>query len=86
VVLLVINNDRRGSHSLKLPVASERYMLDAANLQDATVRLNGRAIALGANDELPRFAGAPTAAGSITFAPATITFLAIPTAGNAACR
>jgi heparanase len=86
VVLLVINNDRRASHSLKLPVASERYMLDAANLQDATVRLNGGVLALGANDELPRFGGAPTAAGSITFAPATITFLAVPTAGNAACQ
>jgi len=28
----------------------------------------------------------PTPAGTLTFAPATITFLAVPTAANSACR
>jgi hypothetical protein len=37
-------------------------------------------------DDLPRIAGVTTAAGTITFAPATITFLGIPTVANSACR
>jgi hypothetical protein len=86
VVLLAINNDRDSPRSLTLPLASERYVLDAGNLQDAAVRLNGGVLALGANGELPRIVGAPTAAGIIALAPATITFLAMPTGGNVACR
>jgi hypothetical protein len=68
------------------PTTSERYTLDAANLQDATVRLNGSALGLSALDDLPRITGAPTLAGALSFAPATITFLAVPTAANNACR
>jgi Glycosyl hydrolase family 79, N-terminal domain len=86
VSLLIINNDRDARHSLMLPVTSERYTLEAASLQDTTVRLNGVALRLGARDDLPHIEGAPTAAGSQTFAPATITFLTVPTALNKACQ
>jgi heparanase 1 len=48
--------------------------------------LNGNELRLGANDALPSLAGAPTAAGEVAFAPATITFVALPVAGNSACR
>jgi hypothetical protein len=86
VGLLVINTDRDAARALKLASASERYTLDAANLDDGTVRLNGRALELGANDGLPEITGLPTPAGMLAFAPATITFLAIPAAANRACR
>jgi len=86
VSLLIINTDRNAPHSLTLPTTSERYTLDAASLQDTTVRLNGRALRLSALDELPRIDGAQTAAGTLTFAPATITFLTTPAAGNNACQ
>ncbi|MDB5609724.1 MAG: hypothetical protein JWP25_6624 [Bradyrhizobium sp.] len=86
VSVLVINTDRTAPHALMLPTASVRYTLDAANLQDTDVRLNGSTLALAAGDELPPIAGAPTAADTIAFEPATITFLAIPAAGNGACR
>jgi len=86
VALLVINNDRNAARTLTLPEASERYTLDAASLQDGSVRLNGSQLALDAAGELPHLAGVKLAAGQITFAPATITFLAIPGAGNSACR
>jgi hypothetical protein len=86
VALLVINPDRNAPHSLMVPTASARYTLDAASLLDQRVRLNGSALALGAGDELPPVAGAPTISNSVAFAPATITFLAIPGAGNNACR
>lgn len=86
VALLVINTDRDAPHALTLADASERYTLDAANLQDGSVRLNGGPLALAADDKLPRLSSAPTAAGRVTFAPATISFLAIPEANNPACR
>lgn len=86
VGLLVINTDRDAARTLKLASASERYTLDTANLDDGTVRLNGRALELGRNDDLPEIAGLPTPSGMLTFAPATITFLAIPAAANRACR
>jgi heparanase 1 len=86
VALLVINTDRDAPHSLMLPTASLRYTLDAASLLDADVRLNGSKLALAAGDELPPIAGAPTPAQTVTFGQTTITFLAIPSAGNIDCR
>jgi len=86
VALLVINPDRDAPHALELPAASVRYTLDAANLLDEQVRLNGRQLLLSANDELPDTAGDPMPAGTVTFAPATISFLTVAAAGNPACR
>ena len=48
------------------------------------MHLNAVELALGTNDELPRFEPAVTAEGTISLAPATITFLAIPNASNPA--
>jgi hypothetical protein len=86
VSLLVLNTDRDAPQSLMLPMASVRYTLDAAGLLDADIRLNGTTLVLGPEDELPPLAGAPATASTMTFAPATIMFLAIPHAGNNACR
>ena len=86
VSLLVINTDRNAPHSLTLPTASVRYTLDAANLRDADVRLNGSTLVLDTKGELPPIAGAPTTFNTVTFERATITFLAVPAAGNSACQ
>jgi hypothetical protein len=88
VAMLVINTDKTTAHSLAVPKASERYTLSVggSDLQTKTVRLNGADLALGTNDALPALAGSQTAAGTSSFAPVTITFLAMPDAGNAACR
>jgi len=86
VVVLVINPDRNAPHSLRLATASLRYTLDAANPGDAEVRLNGRVLALGDGDALPALAGVPAAADKVSFAPASISFLAVPAAANQACR
>ncbi len=86
VSLLILNVDRSAPRTLRLPVASRRYALDAASLQDTTVRLNGLPLRLGSQHDLPRIAGAWTAAGVLTFAPASITFLTVPAAGNNACQ
>jgi hypothetical protein len=86
VTLLLINTDRIASRSMTLPGASERYTLDATSLRGTIVQLNGTTLALDARDELPPIEGLPTAAGTLTFAPATITYLTIAAAGNNACR
>jgi heparanase 1 len=86
VTLLVINTDRDAPHALVLPTASMLYVLDAVNPLDTRVRLNGNPLALGADDTLPSIPGAPTPAGPVTFAPATITFAVIQEAGNKACH
>jgi hypothetical protein len=86
VTLMVLNTDRNAPHALMLTDASERYTLDAANLQDGTVRLNGRTLELDHNGDLPRIVGVPLVAGAQTFAPATITFLTVSAAENRACR
>lgn len=86
VSLLVINNDRNAPRALSLPTTSMRYTLDAVELSAPEVRLNGRALKLGAGDRLPPMQGVPAEAGISTFAPATITFLAMPAAANGACR
>ena len=79
VTLLVINNDRDAPHQLTIARPAQRYTLDAASPGDGTVRLNGATLALVDADDLPRLAGVATPAGLVTFAPATITFLAVPT-------
>jgi heparanase len=86
VSLLVINTDRATSHELMLAGASLRYTLDAADLNDTEIRLNGRPLGLNARGGLPDIDGATVAAGAATFGPASITFLAIPAAKNSACR
>jgi hypothetical protein len=86
VALLVINNDEDAARTLSLPTAAQRYTLSASPLQSTRVRLNGAELTLGAHDELPDLAGVPAAAGDVSFEPATITFLAIPGAGNKDCK
>jgi hypothetical protein len=86
VTLLVINTERDAPHALMLSTASALYTLDAVNPLDARVRMNGTTLALGAGDTLPSIQGAPTPAGAVTFAQATISFVVIPEAANNACR
>ena len=86
VSLLIINTDRSATHALTFAAASLRYTLDATSLQASEVRLNGNPLALDPADQLPPMAGVAAAAGIVTFEPGTISFLAIPAAGNRACR
>lgn len=69
-----------------IPRSGERYTLSADRLEGTRVQLNGTALALGANDDLPSLAGVKAAAGAITLSPTTITFLALGEAGNSSCR
>jgi hypothetical protein len=85
VTLLAINTDRTTAVTLRLPAASERYTLSADDPQSADVKLNGTALELGPNDDLPRFAAVTSPPGSVEIGPATITFITVGDAKNPAC-
>lgn len=86
VALLAINADKASPHELTLTTKSARYTLNATDLLASTVQLNGVEIALTSAGDLPALSGAVQAAGQVSLAPASITFLAVPSAHNAACR
>jgi heparanase 1 len=86
VALLAINADRTASQELEVSAKSERYSLTAKDLMDNKVELNGSELNVNAEGDLPQLMSKAQAAGTVTFAPASITFLAIPNAGNASCR
>lgn len=85
VTLLAINLSRTDAATLKVPLASERYTLTAPQLESRNVMLNGKELALTAADELPAISGERTSSGPLTLPAASITFLKIPNAKNAAC-
>jgi heparanase len=74
------------SQTLRIPTPTSRYTLRSSDPQSWSVRLNGSELAWDQKGDLPRLAGASTAAGDVTFAPATISFLAALEAGNGGCR
>jgi hypothetical protein len=86
VALLAINADRNTAQSINLPAKSIRYILTSSDLMSPTVLLNGVELQLTPNGDLPSLNGAPQPPRSVSLSAASITFLAIPSAHNAACR
>jgi heparanase len=86
VVLLAINLNGAEAESVVLKVPAERYTLSAVKFDDARIQLNGRDLALAANDELPAIEGEHIPAGQIDLAPTSITFLAVADSGNKHCE
>jgi heparanase 1 len=62
------------------------YALTAPELQSRTVLLNGKELVLDAQDELPVIAAERLEGDRIALAPLSINFIALPQAGNRACR
>ncbi len=85
VAMLVLNTSRDAAQTLRIPIKSERYTLTAQVLKSNQVQLNGVDLKLGDGDALPNLNGVKTSAGNLTFAPASITFLALPLAHNPSC-
>jgi len=86
VVLLAINASEDQAETLELSTRAVRYTLTAKELTDRSVQLNGVELKLGTADALPALNGENKPKGSVTLAPRSITFLAMPGAKNAACR
>jgi heparanase 1 len=86
VTLLVINADRQRSVDFNMSTAGERYTLTAKQVEDTTVELNGKPLRLTSSGDLPQLEGEPVNAGRVRFAPTSITYLMIASAGNANCQ
>lgn len=85
IALVALNLDRTSEKRFTLPLSGKRYALTARNLMGETVEMNGRPLALAGNN-LPSIRPVPQAAGAVTLSPSSVTFIAIPKAGNPACR
>ncbi|MEO6091964.1 MAG: hypothetical protein ABIT04_02510 [Novosphingobium sp.] len=85
VALAAINLSQTATTTLSLPSRVHRYTLSADDLKAETVRLNGSALALD-GDRLPAMRPTASRAGEVTLPSASITFLAMPSAGNKSCR
>jgi hypothetical protein len=86
VTLLAINANSTGTATVELAAPSERYTLSARALDEERVHLNGRELAVGTGNRLPALQGERAPGGRIELAPASITFIAVQGAGNAACK
>lgn len=85
VTVLVLNMDKTADASLKVPVDGERYSLSSPALFSKTVALNGTELKVASDGTLPPIKAQPSKAGTQTFAPLSITFVTMPSAGNPQC-
>ncbi|CAM8668136.1 hypothetical protein MCEMIE4_04257 [Sphingobium cupriresistens] len=86
VALLIINNDADRTASITLPGKRFRYTLSGPDTPSMGVKLNGQLLQLEAGGRLPTIVGVAERSTVASFAPRTISFLAIPEARNPACR
>ena len=75
IAYLVINNSETDATTVTLPKAAELYKLSADTLRGTVMKLNGRDLVLGENDELPDLSPVTVEAGELTLAPAEIGFI-----------
>jgi heparanase 1 len=86
VAVLLLNTDRAKEQMVEMPMASERYTMTANELRSAAVQLNGADLALTADGDVPKLAGVAAGKGKMTLPAASLTFVALAGAKNAACR
>ena len=77
VVYLVINNSLTDVTTVELPKDGELYVLSADGLRAPVMKLNGKELVLGENDELPELAPVKAEVGQVELAPATCTFIVL---------
>ncbi len=85
VAVLAINTDAGADHEIGIPFQADRYTLTAKDPMDHRVDLNGSALTLTANGDVPVIAGVRVPAGVQALPPASVSFFAIPQASNPAC-
>jgi heparanase 1 len=86
VTILALNTDATNEQTLEVPFAGQRFTLTAAELTGTEVMLNGVELNAAADGSVPALQGEPVAAGTVKLAPASITFLTLPTARNKNCK
>jgi hypothetical protein len=83
--LLLINLNKAAEASINAPVSGERFTLSSPDLESTTVLLNGAELKAAPDGTVPQIKGQPFQAGTLRFAPATITILTMPAAHNPGC-
>lgn len=86
VALVALNTAKEGTRTITLPAAAERYTLTADELASTKVKLNGKALQAAPDGSLPQMRGEHIKAGNVELPAESVTFLAIPSAGNQSCR
>ena len=76
-VYMILNNSTTDPTTVELPVDAVRYTLSADSLRAPVMKLNGRELTLTGETGLPDLSGEAQPAGTLTLAPATITFLVV---------
>lgn len=75
---LVINNSKTDVTTVELPKDAVRYTLDGnGNMRSPIMYLNGKALTLDENDEVPVMEGTAQEAGIVEVAPGTCTFFVL---------
>ncbi len=77
VAYLIINNSETETTTVELPKDAVMYVLSADKIRATTMKLNGRDLVLGENNELPCLCGEAVPAGKIDLAPATCAFIVL---------
>jgi hypothetical protein len=85
VSILVLNLDEKREQTVQLPLTGERYTLSAPALSSKEVLLNGVELKAAQDGTVPAIQGQAMKAGTLHFAPSTISFVTVPNARNAAC-
>ena len=85
VSVLAINTGAQAM-PLKLAGSADVYALTAASLASNTLLLNGHALSIGADDRIPELHAQRMKGASVTVAPQSIDFVALPRARNPNCK
>ena len=75
IAYLVINNSETDATTVTLPKTAEVYKLSCDTLRGTVMKLNGRDLVLGANNELPDLSPVTAEAGELVVGPAEIVFV-----------
>ena len=75
IAYLVINNSETEATTLTLPQAAEVYKLSCDTLRGTVMKLNGKELVLGENNELPDMSPVIVEAGELVVGPAEIVFV-----------
>jgi heparanase len=85
VTVLAINAGAT-AQEVEAPQSGKRYTLTAKEMESTAVQLNGRELEAAGDGALPPLDGGSVRGGRLSLAPASMTFLAFPNAGNKACQ
>ena len=86
VTILALNTDSKNEQMLTLPSSGERYTLTAPELTSASVMLNGMELKAAPDGSVAPIHGEHFKPGTLRLAPASVTFLTLPSAGNPSCE